>query len=376
MFELSKDQETAFDAYCEWRKSGKKLMTMGGVGGSGKSFLISHIKEKFPMTRIAFCAFTGRAALVLKNKLESRIRLEDYCGTIHGLIYHPVIDKKTKKIKYWKRNPYLSYDLIIVDEASMVDEFIFRDLSSYDIPILAVGDHCQLPPVNGDFNLMQSPDVKLETPHRFAANQSLIKVASIARETGKIPFGELGEGIKKLPYRQFMDSEFEEYVKSQDFSSGDSVIICAYNKTRINLNNQIRSILGLHGGPQSKDRVVCLKNNKKNFPPIFNGLCGNIKKIDFKKHCSDLYDATISLDGCEDEYLGDISKDSFSNQSPDLSKKEIDYFDYGYALTTHKCQGSEFKNVLVIEQECDLWDHKRWIYTAISRSSKNLIILK
>lgn len=377
MFELSKDQEAAFNAYCEWRKSGKRLFTLAGSAGTGKSFLISYIKEKFPMTRIAFCAYAGKAALVLKNKLEGKIRMNDYVGTIHGLIYHPVIDKKTKKILGWRKQKFLDYDLIIVDEASMVDGEIFNDLKSYRIPILAVGDHHQLPPVNGTFSLMETPDIKLETPHRFAESLPLIKIATLARETGNVPFGEYGEGVEKIGYHQFMRNDFEKYIQSQDFIGGNSVIICGFNKTRVALNERIRNILGRSGEPKQNDRVICLKNNKKNYPQIFNGLCGNIEKIESSKDNKKAFNATIKLDGQEDRFIGDIDIDTFGNSAPDLfKKKDIDFFDFGYVISCHKAIGSQWENVLVIEQNSDLWDKARWNYTAFTRSTKNLIILK
>jgi len=380
MFELSEDQKKAFDLFCEWQKSSKKLLTLAGYAGTGKSFLISYIKEQFPQKRIAFCAFTGKAALVLKDKLKGFSTIDDYVGTIHGLIYVPIIDKKTKQIKGWRKQIDIDYDLIIIDEASMVDGKIFDDISSYGIPILAVGDHYQLSPVSGDFNLMEKPEIKLETLHRYAQNLPLIKVATMARETGNIPYGEYGEGIIKTGYRKFMNEKFDYYIRSQDFASGNSIIICAYNKTRIELNNRVRRVLGFRGDPKKGDRLICLKNNRDIYPPVFNGLIGTLDTINESPFNSNLFFAKINLDGNEIPFYGDISKECFNNQSPNLysgkKKDKIGYFDYGFVITCHRCQGSGYQNVLVIEQECDLWEHKRWFYTAVSRSSKNLIILK
>jgi exodeoxyribonuclease-5 len=138
--------------------------------------------------------------------------------------------------------------------------------------------------------------------------------------------------------------------------------------------------LGLKGEPRKGDRVICLKNNRHISPPIFNGLIGTLDSLIESQHNKNLYFSKINLDGNEIPFYGDISKDCFNNRSPDLytgkKKDKIGYFDYGFTVTVHRAQGSEFKNVLVIEQECDLWEHKRWLYTAVSRSNKNLIILK
>ncbi len=376
--ELSEDQKSAFEKFCEWQKSGKKLLTLGGYLGTGKTSLIAYIKEQFPMKRIAFCSFTGKAALVLKSKLTGAIKLDDYIGTIHGLMYVPIVDKETKKIKGWRRQKNIYYDLIIIDEASMVDGQLFADLSSYGIPILAVGDHYQLPPINGEFNLMKNPDIKLETPHRFVDNMHIVDVCTMAREKGNIPFGEYGENIKKVRYSQFMKNDFEEYILSQDFLSGESIVVCGFNKTRISLNLRIRDILGHRGEPQANDRVICLKNNKESSPPIYNGSIGTLKRFETTKN-KNLYFAEINLDGNEFPFYGQVDYRCFGNSAPDLfskKKDDISFFDFGFCITTHKIQGSQYKNVLIIEQECDLWEHSRWLYTACGRSTKNLIIVK
>ena len=191
MIELSSDQQFCFDAIMSWYSNPSALLSMGGYAGCGKTTLIGKMRNTLPRsTRVAFCCFTGKASSVLRSKLqlfEIQRFPDDYCGTIHSLIYEPILDDVTNEIIGWVLRVKIPYDLIVIDEASMVNEELFKDLCSYNIPILAVGDHGQLPPIDGNLNLMKSPMLKLEKVHRFAESNPITKVSILAREQGFIP---------------------------------------------------------------------------------------------------------------------------------------------------------------------------------------------
>jgi ATP-dependent exoDNAse (exonuclease V) alpha subunit len=151
--------------------TGNDISAVVGYAGTGKTFLISILRKEifdnWKTKNVAFVSFTGKAIHVMRTKLnESKSFFqEDFCGTIHSFIYRPEMkyDKKTKKmiISKWikKERDELRdlYDLIFVDEASMVSEMLWKDLSFYGIPMIAVGDHGQIPPVGDNFNLMSNP---------------------------------------------------------------------------------------------------------------------------------------------------------------------------------------------------------------------------
>src|SRR5262249_11808404 len=142
--------------------------TLGGYAGTGKSTLVRVLKDE--LSSFAVCAYTGKAANVLRKKgLPAK--------TIHSLIYRPRVrewEDENGKLQIetlWDRKPArdVECDGFIVDEASMVDEGIYNTLRSYKKPIIFVGDHGQLEPVNGNgFNLMGSPDITLRQVHRNA----------------------------------------------------------------------------------------------------------------------------------------------------------------------------------------------------------------
>jgi exodeoxyribonuclease-5 len=240
---LSPDQYTCYCSILDWINSSKSkvvtkfqnILTVGGYAGTGKTTLIGKVRRDLGKTyRIAFCAYTGKAASVLNKKLidQNAVFEGDYCGTIHRLIYIPVVDKDTNEIIKWEKKSILDYDLIICDEASMVGETIFLDLTSFKIPILAVGDHGQLPPIESSINLMQAPDIRLEKIHRTAENSPIIKLSLMARNDGYIPFEKFSDTVLKVRPKDPAITKF--IVDSGDFNS--SALLCGFNKTRIQLN--------------------------------------------------------------------------------------------------------------------------------------------
>lgn len=385
-FNPTPDQLRAMDQVMDWWKLKKGgYLTLGGFAGTGKTTLTAELRNKIRIendkTRVAFCAFTGKASQVLKNTLVSREgkKLKDNVSTIHSLIYSPIIND-SKKVVGWTKKEEIEADLIVVDEASMINRKVWDDLKSFRIPILAVGDHGQLPPVGESFNLMENPMIRLEKIHRQAENNPIIKLSMMARNEGKIPVGKYGDDIRKLSrYESETGYEIEEILQG---NRDDLLILAGYNKTRINLNKAIRNYKGYESEkPEVGDKVICLKNNwQKN---IFNGMSGKIASI-FpimeKLWEAEYYEVEIEMENGM-IYDGRIKANQFgnlTNDNKDVSVKECDFFDFGYALTVHKAQGSQARKVLLFEERFpkmsdDEW--RRWLYTGITRAEKELIIV-
>lgn len=377
---LSPDQEAAEEQILQFIKERRALLTIGGFAGVGKTHVLAHVVssiEEDARPRIAFCAFTGKAASVLRAKLEAMDTLKenDYCGTIHGLIYRPIFNDKKQICGFEKRDKFdINYELIIADEASMIDEITFNDLSSFGIPILAAGDHGQLPPVMGKFNLMERPDVRLEKIHRQAADNPIIKLSMMARLDGYVPVGEYGAGVKKIAGREAL---YDMAISREDLP----LFLCGKNDTRVRVNTFVRKKLCIASErPIAGDRLICLKNNRKR--GIYNGMTGVLNKISpLRDHW---YWAEIQLEGAP-EFIGTISKHQFNQRYPlrEVPGIEADkignLFDFGYCLTVHKAQGSESNNVIVLEERMsaqtdDTW--RRWLYTAITRSKERLLLVE
>lgn len=382
---LTKDQSWAYNEIMGWFELEKDcnaeydVFTLGGFAGTGKSTLIGYLADQMRIAfdiNIAFCAFSGKASLVMKNKIS--LGAKDYCGTIHSLIYSlRGKDKETRELYFERNDCDLDYDLIIVDEASMVNEYIYNDLKSFGIPILAVGDHGQLPPVKGAFNLMKDPDIKLEKIMRQAEGNPIIKLSMMAREGLEIPFDEWNSILGYA--KKCRNFDFNQH----DFSDANSIIICGSNQYRLRYNNFARDRLGhVTKKPNEGEQVICLMNDRNKM--IFNGMIGTV--LECKDYDDFRYDAIIHFPGYKNPTECLMWKDQFLQKYtldvedlPEDVAKGINQFDYAYCITAHKSQGSEWANVIIIDQYMP-WlsenDRRRWLYTAITRAKERLIIIK
>ena len=413
---LSKDQIEAKNTILDWIHSSRRAtyITMGGYAGTGKSSLIAEVRKSLPPRwKVAFCAYTGKASGVMKDKLISAnaINNNDYVGTIHSLCYRPREDPDTKLIVF-ERVPYIGYDLIVVDEASMVNKELFNDLRSYGIPMLFVGDHGQLPPIStDDFNLMSNPLIRLEEVHRFGNNNALLDLSVMARNGDSIPFKVFDDKVAKV---KESDPLVNDFIQNHLGDFSDGVCLCGTNNTRVDVNQLIRLNLGVIEDiddkiPRIGDRVVCLKNNKNLVEPIYNGMLGRLESIGTVDKFDEAYMVRVNVDDGfthdgmvakqhfgEMKYSADgkefVTMKELMNLKTNLTVMErkrlrgklgkrkiyLDAFDFGYCLTVHKAQGSEWGNVLLFEETSGYWDsdyRNKWLYTAVTRSSDRLLII-
>jgi exodeoxyribonuclease-5 len=388
VFDPTPDQRTALKTIVSWwQKPEPPYITLGGYAGTGKTSLLSAIRHLLarlsPTLVVAFCAYTGKASQVLEStlRLHHARKEKDTVSTIHSLIYAPHVDKQGR-ILAWKRKSTLKADLIIVDEASMIDRDIWEDLLSFGIPILAVGDHGQLPPIKPGFNLMSRPDIRLETIHRQAAGNPIIQLSMLARENGSVAVGDYGNGVRKLNrYDSSTGSDMESIMQS---NRKELLILAGYNMSRVRLNQQMRIYYGFEGEqPQSGDKVICLQNDWEK--GIYNGMVGVVKNIKLQMTNdkeNQKYEAEIDMEDGILDYSGTILARQFNNPislSSEVKRKSgIELFDFGYALTVHKAQGSQAKQVLLFEERNKHMsdeDWRRWLYTGITRAEEKLTIV-
>jgi exodeoxyribonuclease-5 len=391
---LSKEQREVFDTMSKWyERKESDLLKVGGYAGTGKSTLLSVFANKYLDVQAAFCAFTGKATSVLRKKFyEANIVKGAFdIGTLHSLIYYPIPNEKTGGIRGWKKRQRLPYDLIVVDEASMLNEELFTDLQSYGIPILAVGDHGQLPPVFGSFSLMDKPHLKLETIHRQAEDSPILALSEFVRRTGQVPRMADCEEVQVLEHNQ-VNEVVQKLFTAPGVRYDDVAMLCYKNETRVDLNNRARVTRwesSWADPPQVDDQVICLRNTDAT---IFNGMRGTIQEIE--ESARYVYEGRVLFEDDEIEVSGSISAPQLGH--PTTFKDFNEYhaatghrpnnwsqvgllLDYGYALTCHKAQGSQFEHVVVVAEKpnrISYDDWKRWIYTAITRCSKYLVVLQ
>lgn len=385
-FTLSLKQKKILESVLDWYKGKRgQYITLGGYAGTGKTTLLGFLSERlhkeYKNISIAYCSYTGKASQVLKKKLEENKSLlsSDFVGTIHRLIYKAILDEDDNVIG-WEKIPIdaFEYDLIIVDEASMVSRDIWEDLLSFKRPVLAVGDHGQLPPVEGKFNLMASPILRLEEIYRQEKGNPIITISEIARKYGEIPDMEYSSCIKKFG----KESEDVQEFLSEKLGSYDenTMVLVGYNHTRNKLNEGIRQLLEFESPkPEVQDRVICLRNNAE--LGIFNGMLGSVQSIEKVSMSAlpDYYQADILFDGEDEVFHLPISIEQFGQRETlrDVGR-DINLFDFGYALTVHKAQGSQAERVILFEErfskmDDDMW--RRWLYTGVTRAISELYII-
>lgn len=399
---LTKEQNKIVDYITDWIKSSNTVpsyISIGGYAGTGKTFLIgelSHVLRKNNVKNIAFVTFTGKASSVLKKRLleNNSIYKGDHIGTIHSLIYRPKFQYdsilRKKIIVRWVQIENLdNFDLIIIDEASMVSKKIWDDLKSYEVPIVCIGDHGQLPPIGDDsFSLMKSPHFKLTEIHRQAQNSPIIKLSSFVRKNGYIPNNKIfSKNVFKLSWKYPKCQEIWNKISFDE----NTIVLCGFNKTRVNLNNDIRKRLKfINKEPYPGERIISLKNNHES--KVMNGQIGTLVWV--MSYKPNLYRMTLNIDTMDDPYEclvhnSCFGKESYSQIYDEKSYKlkkiikeskfsNVDYFDYGYAISVHKSQGSEWQKVVLFEQRSRYWDDQycaRWLYTAITRAKERLCII-
>jgi len=358
--ELSPDQQTAFDTITKWISiGGSQELSMGGYAGTGKTTLLKKIIGKND-EHVKVMSLTGKAVSVLIKKGMD-------AATIHSTIYRVHLDEKKKPV--FTLRDYLdeSTELFIIDEASMVSTDLYTDLLSFAIPILWVGDHGQLEPIGKNPGVMKDPDIRLEKIHRQAAENPVIMFCD-----------KLRRGAHPTAIADVKDEEFVHVRKKTQLNDSlfDEVnqIIVAFNRTRVKINILVRKHRSLDiEKPVVGDRVVCLKNRRQE--GLFNGLQGVIKAVSSRSD-KPSYFACITLDNGR-EWQGEILSKQFNHVKGlvdvDPALWRATHWDYAYAITCHKAQGSEWPHVLVIEEGGGkLWSMARWRYTAATRSQEKL----
>jgi exodeoxyribonuclease-5 len=380
----------------------KKLhYTLAGYAGTGKTTVAKGILDAIdvPNNEVLLISYTCKAAKVLQSKTG----IDAY--TIHRSIYKSPADKELEALKKElsqlrleeksetrdakvtvisekidncssKYKPKLKSkselerfkdaQIIVADECSMIDEHILNDLLSFNIKILFIGDPGQLPPIDRSkksLNDLIQPNITLET---------------IMRQDNAIPL--IAQKVRNKEHISYhSDNGFtKSYMKTFDRTAlirADQVI-CHKNITRMKLNQEIRKLRGFKSVfPLAGETVICKKNNY--YFDIINGqtytLKNDAKDIGKDKLQLDIVGLELPIIASKNHFLAYFNTDL----AEDIRKRQ-DYnkhtpFDFGYAITVHNAQGSEWDKVIVYNDNNrkSEEDYSRWLYTAITRAKTN-----
>lgn len=386
MPEFAPQQLAAIDAVGAWLASSEQVFYLAGYAGTGKTTIAKHLAS-LQDGNVAFAAYTGKAASVLRRKGCD-------ASTIHSLIYKVVqpdglkirklqdalkkaesveVEADLKKQLRMENSPrfvlndesiLLDTDLVIIDECSMVGESIGKDLLSFGTKILVLGDPGQLPPVDGGgFFTSRTPNFLLTEIHRQARDNPIINMATIVRQGGTLKPGAYG-GSKVL-----RRNEADESL----YLSHDQIIVGA-NRTRKSVNLTYRDLKSYDGAlPEAGEKVICLKNNAE--LGILNGTQWRVESCEDKGTYLDLEVTDWDAPG------GKPVKCAAHHFNVDFKsmmwydRKRAEEFDFGYAITCHKSQGSQWPNVFIHNEAFMFRDSaKQWLYTALTRAESNVTV--
>ena len=295
----------------------------------------------------------------------------------------------------------LEYTIIVVDEVSMVPKEMIDLLFSHKCYVICLGDPFQLPPIDKetDNHLLDNPHVFLDEIMRQATESEIIRLSMDIREQKNLNLFQ-GSDVKVISRQKY---EREMLIWA------DQVIV-ATNNSRMNCNNCVRRLTGKGELPEEGDKVVCLRNYWETLSlghkdALVNGAIGYLSNpilsvpVFFPKWLKIQNNPiqTINTDIISED--GDKFYDLYIDQEKLISGKDTlewrDYyllnkhkcrigdlapkdFDYGYAITCHKAQGSQWQNIFILEESFPFQreEHARWLYTAITRAEEKVIIVR
>jgi ATP-dependent exoDNAse (exonuclease V) alpha subunit len=358
------EQRAALDKVGRWLAAGEpQVFRLFGYAGVGKTTLARHVAGG-AKAEAAYAAFTGKAALVMRSKGCAG------ATTIHALIYRAVEDDEGAPTFTLNHDgPASRAGLIVIDECSMVDAELGRDLLSFGKPILVLGDPAQLPPVKGGgFFTEAEPDVMLTEIHRQAKDDPIIRMSAEVRAGGRLDFGDYGAS------RVIRRGD----VTPEAVLSADQVLV-GLNRTRRLYNQRIRELLGIEGRtPSAGDKLVCLRNDRAK--GLINGGLWRVEALkaprkDFLRMVLKAEDevgrASVKVAVLKQYFEGG------EDEIPLAQRRKSDQFDFGYALTVHKAQGSQWDAVMLFDESHAFGENRnRWLYTGLTRAAKTLTVVR
>lgn len=361
----------ALSSISAWLRCGEpQVFRLFGYAGTGKTTLAKQIANGLN-GEVIFAAYTGKAASVM------RARGCAGADTLHSLLYRPVeeIDAEGRlqtRFVLNRHGPVANADLIIVDECSMVDERLGRDLLSFGKPVLALGDPFQLPPIDGTgFFVTRKPDIMLDQIHRQAADSPIVQLATQVREGKRLKLGTYGNSSIVGPD----DLDLHALIRA------DQVLV-GTNAMRRRIGQRLRAIRGQSDdAPIVGDRLVCLRNDRKKH--LFNGTLFTVEEVRPAKQ-----ERVDRLYVIADDELRDgqprrlaikVNRAFFEGTEDKLGfedRRRSDHFTYADALTVHKAQGSQWGEVVIFDESETFRDHSRqWLYSSLTRAAERVMLV-
>jgi exodeoxyribonuclease-5 len=390
--ELTEKQKQGLEIAVARYKAHEPWTCISGYAGTGKSTLVKFIIQAlgFSADDVAYITFTGKAASVLRHKGCPNAM------TAHKLLYYSKRMPSGKYIFSPRKVLEAPYSLIVVDEISMLPKDLWDLLLTHKKYVIALGDPFQIPPIEkkADNHVLDHPHIFLDEIMRQAQESEIIRLTMDIRAGKPLEYFK-GEEVQVIRPSEVVDGMYHWADQ----------IICATNRKRNEINAYMRAAAGRGPEPEVGDKIICLRNcwdttDTSEENALVNGTIGYLKEFERGLQSYPIYGfpkvpvmySTFTTDG-EEEYRGVIvdyqnlreGKPFLTNEqsyriwrNPEARPFEPVNFDYGYAITGHKAQGSQWEKVLVLEENFpfDKEEHARWLYTCCTRAEKKLVLVR
>ena len=400
--ELTRKQEEGLRIAVSRYKDNKKYTVISGYAGTGKSTLISFIISALdlnPDMDVAYIAYTGKASEVLRRKGCANAM------TAHKLLYYTRKTPSGGFITVPKKD-IGAFKVIVVDEVSMLPTKMWFQLLKHGIHVLACGDPGQLPPIarkdEEPLRILDHPHIFLDEVMRQAQDSEIIRLSMDIREHRPIDYFK-GSEVMVIP-RHEVNTGMYEWADQ---------ILTATNAERYKINKTIRQIQGRGATPEPGDKVISLSNHWDIFSNdyeanLINGTIGylgeDFEKIDvyYPLRCARDFPNPVPI--LKANFISEIGEEydplnidytalttgklflspqneydlfSAKKRNETLPQEPLE-FNYGYAITVHRAQGSEWDKILVVEERFpfDVEEHTRWLYTAVTRAQSRLVLAR
>lgn len=391
--ELTRAQEQGLKIAIKRYKNKEPYTCISGYAGVGKSTLVKFLISALKLNpyEVAYVAFTGKAASVLQHKGCPN------ATTAHKLLYYSKKKPNGRFIFTPRKKLENPYNLIVVDEISMLPVQLWELLLSHHIHIIALGDPFQLPPINKktDNHVLDNPHIFLDEIVRQAKESSIIRLTMDIRDF-KAPAYQKNDDLLVLPQEELVDGMY----------SWADEIITATNRKRLEINSYIRKEEGRGEEPEDGDKVICCRNcwnilDEWGEYALTNGTIGYLKNprkgvqsfsmlhkfpdvpviyTDLETEDGELFtDLIIDYQALKEGKPFLTPEQSYQlYKTSDLRNEEPIEFNYGSAITCHRAQGSTWNNILVVEERFPFGveEHARWLYTACTRPASKLVLLR
>ena len=389
---------------------------LAGYAGTGKTTIAENIAKyaQFKNKNVKIIAPTNKAAKVLRDKLKKANVNGINAQTIHKTIY----GAPNEITGEWVKGKPVNNSVIIIDESSMISKDVMQDLletTNTNNVVVFMGDGFQLEPVGEDSGLFTGKvkEVKAKTEltevKRQTLDSNILKVATLVRTDDKayVP-QESYEDFKVVRDKIEFINDYKKAIRENE----DVVMIVATNAERILMNKIARK-------EKYKDDVAILNDDDVVMSVANSDTYPNSDTFKVKHiiDSSDIMEFTLTtIDGKSSTYdvifvdvITEDGEDAKIMLIPELDKPSLYHGQvlenasgevlkylqrnklikttkrgsklsptlvigtYGYAVTAHKSQGSQWSKVFVNQNYvAPTWNAARWYYTAITRATDNV----